>query len=164
MTFEHLLKLSTWQSNPSSCDITLGSDVIGSNGNFTLFLVIQHADLETQEQYLPMMREAVKNKKASAYHLALLGDRVALLRGKKQIYGSQVARDKETNAFYILPLLDPYNVDKRRAEVGLQPLAEYVKEWQIKWDVEQYKKDLPAIEAKEKARLKGFQLVRPGRM
>jgi hypothetical protein len=30
-------------------------------------------------------------------------------------------------------------------------LAEYVSYWQIKWDVEQYKKDLPTIEAKEKA-------------
>jgi hypothetical protein len=132
----------------------LGSDVIGSIGNLTLFLVIQHADLATQEKYLPMMREAVKNGKASAYNLALLEDRVAMRQGKKQIYGSQIGRDKETNAYYILPLEDPDNVDKRRAEVGLQSLAEYVKQWQIKWDVEQYKKDLPAIEAKEKARPK----------
>lgn len=33
--------------------------------------------------------------------------------------------------------------DKRRTEVGLEPLADYVKDWQIKWDIEQYKKDLP---------------------
>jgi hypothetical protein len=38
--------------------------------------------------------------------------------------------------------------------VGLPPLAEYLDYWQIKWDVEQYKKDLPGIEAKEKARRK----------
>jgi hypothetical protein len=30
-------------------------------------------------------------------------------------------------------------------------LAEYVNHWQIKWNVEQYKKDLPTIEAKVKA-------------
>jgi hypothetical protein len=41
-------------------------------------------------------------------------------------------------------------MDERRAEVGLQPLADYVKFWNITWDVEQYKKDLPAIEAREK--------------
>jgi len=29
-------------------------------------------------------------------------------------------------------------------------LAEYVGRWQIIWDPEQYKKDLPAIEALEK--------------
>jgi hypothetical protein len=56
----------------------------------------------------------------------------------------------ETSPYYVLPLEDPDNVDKRRAEVGLQPLAEYVAYWQIKWDVEQYKKDFPKIEAKEK--------------
>jgi len=132
----------------------LGADVISSNGSLALFLVIQHADLASQEKYLPMMREAVKNRKASASNLALLEDRVALRQGKKQIYGSQIERDKRTNSYYISPLEDPDNVDKRRASVGLQPLGEYVKQWQIKWDVEQYKRDLPTIEAKEKARPK----------
>lgn len=132
----------------------LGADVIGAQGNATLFLVIQHSDLATQEKYLPMMREAVKNGKAQGSSLALLEDRVALRQGKKQIYGSQIGRDAETQIYYVSPLEDPDNVDKRRAEVGLQPLSEYVNQWQIKWDIKQYKKDLPAIEAKEKARPK----------
>ena len=46
--------------------------------------------------------------------------------------------------------LDSDNVDVRRASVGLPPLADYVSNWQIKWDPAQYKKDLPAIEAKQK--------------
>lgn len=129
----------------------LGADVISQQGSQTLFLVIQHADPVTQEKYLPMMREAVKNKKASGGNLALLEDRVALEQGKKQIYGSQIGRDQETGKPYILPLEDPDNVDKRRAAVGLQRLSDYVSHWQIKWDVEQYKKDLQTIEAKEKA-------------
>ncbi len=129
----------------------LGTDVIGEQGNSTLFLVIQHSDIATQEKYLPMMREAVKNGKAKGSALALLEDRVALGNRKKQIYGSQIGRDNETKLYYVLPLEDPDNVDKRRAEVGLQPLADYVNHWQIKWDVEQYKKDLLTIEAKEKA-------------
>jgi hypothetical protein len=129
----------------------LGTDVIGEQGNSTLFLVIQHSDIATQEKYLPMMREAVKNGKAKGSALALLEDRVALRQGKRQIYGSQIGRDNDTKLYYVSPLDDPDNVDKRRAEVGLQPLADYVNYWQIKWDVEQYKKDLPTIEAKEKA-------------
>ena len=127
----------------------LGSDIIGQQGNQTLFLVIQHSDLKIQEKYLPMMREAVKKGKASGSSLALLEDRVALRQGKKQIYGSQIGMDKKTNKHYVLPLEDPDNVDKRRIEVGLdQPLAEYVNYWQIKWDVEQYKKDNPVVEKK----------------
>jgi hypothetical protein len=128
----------------------LGADEIGAQGNSTLFLVIQHADIATQEKYLPMIREAVKNGKAKASELALLEDRVALRQGKKQIYGSQVGRDPDTQQYYVMPLEDPDNVDKRRAEVGLQPLASYLNNWQMKWDVEQYKKDLPAIMEKEK--------------
>jgi hypothetical protein len=121
----------------------LGPDVVGQQGNSTLFLVIQHSDQKTQEKYLPMMREAVKNKKAQASSLALLEDRVALGQGKKQIYGSQIGMQAGTNKNYILPLEDPDNVDKRRAEVGLGPLSEYVSRWKIVWDPEQYKKELP---------------------
>ncbi len=55
----------------------LGADIIGNQGNSTLFLVIQHSDIETQEKYLPMMREAVKKGNANSSSLALLEDRVA---------------------------------------------------------------------------------------
>jgi hypothetical protein len=128
----------------------LGADVVGGQGNSTLFLVIQHSDQATQEKYLPMMREAVKNGKAQGSSLALLEDRVALGQGKRQIYGSQIGRDAETKIYYVSPLEDPDNVDKRRAEVGLGPLSEYVNHWQIKWDLDQYKKDLPKLEEKTK--------------
>jgi len=128
----------------------LGPDVIGYDGNSTIFLVIQHSDTAIRAKYLPIMREAVKNGKAFASDLALLEDRVALSQGKRQIYGSQIARDPETKLYFVLPLEDPDNVDKRRKAVCLDPLADYVIYWQIKWDVEQYKKDLPKLEEKIK--------------
>jgi hypothetical protein len=117
----------------------LGPDSIGDNGSSALFLVIQHSDLKTQQKYLPLMREAVKNKNAAATSLALLEDRVALGEGRKQIYGSQISIDNN-GKYYVRELEDPDNVDKRRAEVGLGSLAEYVSHWNIKWDVEEYKK------------------------
>lgn len=125
----------------------VGADQIGGQANHTLFLVIQHADLETQQKYLPMMRDAVKNNNASASALALLEDRVSLGEGKRQIYGSQIGTDNDTHMNYVLPLEDPKNVDIRRAEVGLGPLADYVIKWDIIWDVEAYIKLLPKIEA-----------------
>jgi len=128
----------------------LGADIVGEKGNSCLFLVIQHADLSTQEKYLPMMREAVKSGNARASSLALLEDRVALRQGKKQIYGSQIGWNKDTKLYFVSPLEDPDNVDKRRAEVGLQPLSEYVQQWEIVWDCEQYKKDLPKLIELEK--------------
>jgi hypothetical protein len=38
-----------------------------------------------------------------------------------------------------LPLKDPDMVDARRQQAGLPPLAEYVKQWGINWDPEEYK-------------------------
>lgn len=131
-----------------------GPEVIGEQGSVTIWLVIQHSDLTTQEKYLPVMREAVKNGKASASNLAYLEDRVALRQGKRQIYGSQVGTDPDTKICYISPLEDPDSVDIRRADAGLPPIADYAAEYGFVWDVEQYKKDLPGIEAKEKANQK----------
>jgi len=126
----------------------LGADVVGGQGNMALFLVIQHSDLETQQKYLPMMREAVKNGNARASSLALLEDRVALGKGEKQIYGSQISGSSESG-YSVLPLIDPDNVDKRRAEVGLGPLQDYVSRWGIIWDVEEFKKKQQENERKE---------------
>lgn len=130
----------------------LSSDRVGIQGNVTLFLVIQHADLETQLKYLPVVRKAVEKGDAQAKHLALLEDRVAIRQGKKQIYGSQVRKDPETDEFYVLPLKDPEDVDKRRAEVGLGNLQSYVAQWGIIWNAKAYKKKLPEIEAKSSER------------
>jgi hypothetical protein len=126
----------------------LGADIIGRQGNTTLFLVIQHADLETQEKYLPMMRSAVEDGNASAADLALLEDRVALREGKRQIYGSQIGYDEDRKTYYVLPLEDPDNVNARRREVGLGRIEEYIANWGLTWDVESYKLQLPEIESR----------------
>jgi hypothetical protein len=59
--------------------------------------------------------------------LAYLTDRVLLVEGKKQIYGTQF--NFSDGKWEPRPLEDPTSVDKRRAEVGLQPLAEYRRIW-----------------------------------
>lgn len=132
----------------------LGADIVGVQGNYTLFLVIQHSHLETQEKYLPIMREAVQKGNAKAQDLAFLEDRVALKKGERQIYGSQIGPDPETNEWVVRPLIDPDNVDKRRAEVGLGPLQDYISEHGMTWNVEEYKKQLPEMEMRYRNYLK----------
>ncbi|MCE4064724.1 hypothetical protein LXM63_06410 [Chryseobacterium gleum] len=124
----------------------VGEDKVGAQANSALFLVIQHSDLETQKKYLPMMKDAVAKGNASPGSLALLIDRIEIREGRKQIYGSQIGINQSNNTYYVLPLLDPDNVDKRRTEVGLGPISDYVKNWSLAWDVEKYKKDLPELE------------------
>lgn len=130
----------------------LGADVVGGKGNQTLFLVIQHADIATQERYLPMMRAAVAKGNANSASLALLEDRVLMRRGRRQLYGSQIGRDPESGAYFLSPLEDPDHVDERRAGMGLGPLADYLRNWDMPWDVEAYKKELPLLEERLKAR------------
>ena len=129
----------------------LGKDIVGTQGSKALFLVIQHAsDLRIQLKYLPMMKRAAKDGKLNPANLALLEDRVELRQGKLQIYGSQIGRDQTTGEFYVEPMIDPDNVNKRRAEVGLGSIEEYASIWKIKWDVEAYKKKLPELIKKQK--------------
>ncbi|MCP1383087.1 DUF6624 domain-containing protein [Runella salmonicolor] len=123
----------------------LGPDIIKEKGSTTLFLVIQHADLSTQIKYLPILKEAVKKGKAENSALALLEDRIALQQEKCQIYGTQIEYDSKTQTYYIPSLCDAMNVDKRREEVGLGPIAEYVKHWNIIWDSEAYIKNQKKI-------------------
>ncbi|MES2003857.1 MAG: DUF6624 domain-containing protein [Bacteroidota bacterium] len=119
----------------------LGEDVVGPSGNQTLFMVIQHADLATQQKYLPMLRQAVADKKLRASSLALLEDRIAIREGRKQIYGTQVSMNMKTGKNKLLPLDDPDNVDQRRTAAGLMPLAQYLKAYfNIDWDLKKYKK------------------------
>ncbi|MBL4709394.1 MAG: hypothetical protein JKY48_13235 [Flavobacteriales bacterium] len=123
----------------------LGSEVVGVKGNSTLFLVIQHAPIETQQKYLPMMRQAVKDGKARGSSLALLEDRVNLRTGKKQIYGSQIGTASD-GAYYVQALEDPLNVDKRRASVGLGVLNSYTARWDFSFDTKEYIKNIKKYE------------------
>jgi hypothetical protein len=123
----------------------LGPEQVGAKASAALFFVIQHADLPSQRKYLPMIREAAKTGRAQPSALALLEDRVALREGRLQTYGSQIGFSEETNSHYVLPMADPDKVDERRAAVGLPPLADYVKQWKIVWDVEAYKRQLPTL-------------------
>jgi hypothetical protein len=127
-----------------------GEEIIGHYGNLALFLVIQHSNLETQEKYLPMIREAVEKGNADPANLALLEDRVALRHGKKQIYGTQVAYDETTGESYVLALEDPDNVDSRRTAIGLEKLKDYLLRFGISWDPEKYKKKQHELEATQK--------------
>jgi hypothetical protein len=126
-------------------------DRIGTRGTSTLFFVIQHADLNAQIKYLPMITKAVKNNNLPKRQYAMFFDRLTLRQGKRQVYGTQLASNKESKGLYVLPLEDARNVDKRRAEMGLNSMQENLNRWNLTWDVIAYLKALPKIEAREKA-------------
>lgn len=106
---------------------------VGGKAITSLFLVIQHSDLKTQEKYLALMKEAAKQDNLAPADLALLEDRIAIRKGQKQIYGSQVEYDQNTKKYIVLPIADEKNVNKRRTEVGLEPLESYLKNYEINY-------------------------------
>ena len=115
-----------------------GKSKVGSGHQGTAFLVIQHADQETQEKYLPIIKEAANNGEVRWSSVALLIDRVRQKQGKTQIYGSQVSRDKETNEYFFGEIEQPYKVDSLRAAVGLGKLDDYAKNWDFGYDPDKH--------------------------
>lgn len=113
-------------------------EVIGEQGNLTICNVLQHSSPEIRLKYLPLMRQATKNKQLSPWLLARTEDRIATDRGELQIYGGQIKYYPETNTFDVWPIADPENVDKRRAEIGLEPMAEYLqnRRFPLEWNLE----------------------------
>lgn len=134
-----------------------GPQTVGINGSQALFLVVQHADLKTQEYYLPFIEDAEKSGKILSSDVAILEDRIAVRKGERQAYGSQGFTDRNTGKQYIYPIADPDNLDKRRAARGLSPMSAYLQSMGLKWNLEEYKKLLPEIEkaAADRARQDG---------
>ena len=113
-------------------------EMIGEQGNWTICNVIQHSDNEIRIKYLPIMRKAVKEKKLEPRFLVRTEDRIATEQGDLQIYGGQMKYYPETKSFNVWPVYDPVNIDKRRAEIGLEPIAEFLKNrFDFEWNLEE---------------------------
>jgi len=101
----------------------LGKSQVGGHGAMVLWIIAQHADeeVEFQKRCLKLMRAAPEGE-VELKHVAYLTDRVLVNENKPQRYGTQM-----DNNFQPRPLEDPDNVDRRRAEVGLPTLSEYLR-------------------------------------
>ncbi len=104
------------------------SSQVGHAGVGNAWLLVQHAssDKPFMAKALKLARPLMLKGELARGKYALLVDRVRLQQGKKQVYGSQL-RGKPGH-FVVLPLEDPAHVDQRRAKMGLEPLADYLRE------------------------------------
>ncbi len=105
------------------------STIVGEDGAEAAWLLLQHAILDPR-----LMREAAKRVERTVQagdteprYLASLVDRICVLEGRPQLYGSQHDWDESGN-MSPLPIEDFANVDARRASVGLGPLAVFTEE------------------------------------
>jgi hypothetical protein len=104
-----------------------GPESVGNQATEIAWLLVQHADLEFQKECLPQIRDAYMAGALSGGNFALLQDRILVGEGKPQIYGSQAmpVNQWKNGQPTFRPIEDEANVDKRRAGVGLGPLADY---------------------------------------
>ncbi|MBC9725718.1 DUF6624 domain-containing protein [Streptomyces sp. TRM68367] len=102
------------------------ADLVGPDAARAAWLIAQHADrqLGVQRRALRLLEQAVADGRASARDLAFLRDRTLVNEGREQIYGTQIAgvRDGQPVPW---PCREPGRVDELRAEVGIEPFAEY---------------------------------------
>ena len=88
------------------------------------FLLVQHSmDLPLMMAALPRIEADVESGSGLGAELAMLHDRVQLLLGEKQRYGTNW--QETDNGRWLLPLEDPERVDEFRKELGLPPLEDY---------------------------------------
>ena len=101
--------------------------VFGEEASSVAFLIVQHAELDYQKKYLPLIKDAVAQKEARRSDLAMLEDRILTREGKKQVYGTQMRLNQTSQRMELYPIEDEESIDSRRAAAGLEPLAEYLK-------------------------------------
>ncbi len=105
-----------------------GKSLVGNQAAMAAFIVLQHSSIEIQEKYLPMVEAAAAKGEIERAHLAMLQDRILMRRDKPQKYGTQLWNDPSTGKLGLYPIEDSSGVDLRRAEVGLPPIYEYLKQ------------------------------------
>lgn len=104
----------------------------GSEAQMAAFLIVQHMpreDVKFMKKYLTLMKKSMAGYPTNIY--AMLVDRVRNWEGKDQLYGTQFMPVEGLESTYKLKeLYRPNMVDKRRIELGLEPLGDYIKKLQ----------------------------------
>ncbi len=112
----------------------LSEDIVGFKESEAIFLVIQHASLETQIKYFSIMENAVKLGNARKCDLAMLEDRILVKQGKEQRYGTQLIYNENERQYSLEPLANPKTVEDRRESVGLPSMNEYLALYGLSWE------------------------------
>jgi hypothetical protein len=102
-----------------------GRTVVGDRAGRAAWLILQHAIAYPQlmRSGLELIREASERGEVSRAEVAVLEDRIRILEGRPQLYGTQHDWD-EHGEMSPLPIEDSKGVDERRLAIGLPRLRE----------------------------------------
>jgi hypothetical protein len=85
------------------------------------FYIISHAPVSLRSRYVEYFKAAAGTGKLDRTAFAFYLDKVKIVNGEKQVYGTQFYTDKNWKRYYY-PIEDPSNLNKRRAEMGMEPI------------------------------------------
>ena len=103
---------------------------LSEQSNRTIWLIIDHADVDYQERYLPLIEQQAVRGTISPSDYATLLDRVNVRRQRPQRYGTQTGykqRDDEVFTF-VYPIEDIDALDSLRLSVGLDSMHLYLRQ------------------------------------
>ena len=103
---------------------------LSEQSNHTIWLIIDHADVDYQERYLPLIEQQAVRGTISPSDYATLLDRVNVRRQRPQRYGTQTGykqRDDEVFTF-VYPIEDIDALDSLRLSVGLDSMHLYLRQ------------------------------------
>ena len=105
-----------------------GRTMVGDEGSEAAWLIAQHAISrpDLQRRCRDLLDHAVVNGEAPPWQAAHLIDRIRVNEGKPQLFGTQYDWD-ESGELAPHPIEAPAEIDARRAEAGLVPLADATK-------------------------------------
>ena len=104
-----------------------GRRLVGEEASGAALIVLQHAGLEQQKKYLPLLRAGAAEDDIASLHLARLEDDIRAGEGESQIYGTRVVSDSDGQPI-LYPIEDPENLDARRKAAGLPPIDEQLQQ------------------------------------
>lgn len=138
-----LRRLQSWQNTKNLAELEALLDSkgwpkisqVGSLAASAAFYVLQHSNAGAQEKYIGMFGAACRNNEGNWQQYALMFDRMRMNQNKPQKYGTHHYLDPSagnTNELY--PLEDEVRVDEWRREIGLEPLQQYLKRMNIRYE------------------------------
>lgn len=104
-----------------------GRRLVGEEASGAALIMLQHADMEHQKKYLPLLRAAAADDEIPGYYLARLEDGIRQGEGRNQVYGTRVVSDSDGMPV-LYPIEDPENLDERREAAGLPSIAEQLEQ------------------------------------
>lgn len=106
---------------------------VGSEAAMGAYLVAIHSNDGSQKKYLPIIKQRCEENELSWQRYANIYDRCLFNENKPQKYGTHTSYNEVTNSQELYPLEDESKVDEWRKELGLEPLAEYLAKFNIKF-------------------------------